>query len=185
MLLIQPKDFALSNERLVLREVTNSDWKGVHKYASKSIVCQDQPWGPNSEEESKAFVKQIIGDTTKETRTRFAFAIDYNEEMIGLGELNIRDVTNKVGELSYIVNPDYWAQGIATDVAKILIRFGFTDLKLHRIYATCDPRNIGSTKVLLKVGMMKEGTIRESLLLRDGWRDSSLFSILEDEWPET
>jgi RimJ/RimL family protein N-acetyltransferase len=72
--------------------------------------------------------------------------------------------------------------GFATEVAKLLIEFGFRELNLHRIYATCDPRNIGSSKVLEKIGMSKEGRIREDLLIKDGWRDSLLFSILEQEW---
>ena len=172
----------LSNERLVLREIIESDWIGVHKYASQEIVCRYQPWGPNTEEESQYFVNQVIKDSRQEPRERFVFAIVYKEKMIGAGEFNIRDHTNRVGEIAYIVNPDYWGKGIATEVANLLVEFGIEDLKLHRIYATCDPRNIGSSKVLEKVGMVKEGKIREDLLIKDGWRDSLLFSVLEHEW---
>ncbi|WP_280771706.1 GNAT family N-acetyltransferase [Salipaludibacillus daqingensis] len=173
---------SLSNERLSLREFTKDDWKDVHRYASKDIVCQYQPWGPNTENDSKSFVNMVIKDATEEPRTRFVFAIIYKENMIGAGEFNIRDFTNRVGEIAYIVNPDYWRKGIATDVAKLLIDFGFKELKLHRIYATCDPRNIGSSKILEKIGMIKEGRIREDLLVKDGWRDSLLYSVLEHEW---
>lgn len=64
-----------------------------------------------------------------------------------------------------------------------MITFGFDTLKLHRIYATCDPRNIGSSKVLEKVGMAKEGILRENMLMKDGiWRDSFLYSVLKQEW---
>lgn len=174
--------FTLSNGRLSLREFTKDDWIDVHKYASQEIVCQYQPWGPNTEEDSKGFVNQVIKDALQQPRTRFAFAIIYKENMIGTGEINIRNFTNRVGEVAYIVNPDYWGKGIATDVAKFLINYGFKELKLHRIYATCDPRNIGSSKVLEKVGMIKEGRIREHLLVKDGWRDSILYSVLEHEW---
>lgn len=52
---------------------------------------------------------------------------------------------------------------------------------MHRIYATCDPRNIGSSKVLEKVGMTREGRLREDLLIKDRWRDSLVYSILEHE----
>ncbi|WP_370576357.1 GNAT family N-acetyltransferase [Neobacillus niacini] len=173
---------SLSSKRVFLREMMEHDWIDVHKYASQDIVCQYQPWGPNTEEDSKGFVNQVIEDANQELRTRFVFAIVYNAYMIGAGELNIRDLTNKVGEIAYIVNPSYWGIGIATDVAMLLIDFGFEELKLHRIYATCDPRNIGSSKVLEKVGMTKEGRIREDLLIKDGWRDSLLYSLLEHEW---
>ncbi len=174
---------SLSNDRLLLREISENDWVEVHKYASQEKVCQYQPWGPNTEQESQYFVNQILNDAIKESRTRYVLAIvnKDSEEMIGAGEVNIRDFTNKTGEIAYIVHPDYWGKGIATDVARLLINFGFEELNFHRIYATCDPRNIGSIKVLERVGMTKEGRIREDMLIKDGWRDSLLYSVLEHE----
>lgn len=173
----------LESERIILKEMIEEDWRGVHNYASQSIVCQYQPWGPNTEDESKCFVKQIIEDAKIVPRSRFVFAVFDKEsnEMIGAGEFNLRDQHNKVGEIGYIIHPDYWGKGIATEVAKLLIEFGFTAFHLHRIYATCDPRNSGSIKVLEKSGMTKEGRMREVLLVKDGWRDSFLYSILEQE----
>ncbi|MCM3710217.1 GNAT family N-acetyltransferase [Sporosarcina luteola] len=174
----------LRSERVILREMEENDWIDVHKYASQEKVCQYQPWGPNSEQESKDFVKQVLRDARKEPRSRFVFAVIVKEsrEMVGAGEINIRDFSNRVGEIAYIMNPQYWGKGLATEVAKLLIAHGFSDLHLHRIFATCDPRNIGSLKVLEKVGMLKEGKLREDLLIKDGWRDSLLYSILEQEW---
>ncbi|GAA3412269.1 GNAT family protein [Paenibacillus hodogayensis] len=83
------------------------------------------------------------------------------------------------------MHPDYWGKGIATEVANLLVNFGFKELHLHRIYATCDPRNIGSAKVLNKVGMTQEGRLRDALLIKDGWRDSLVFGILQHEWELT
>ena len=173
---------SLSNDRLSLREFTKEDWAAVHQYASQDIVCRYQPWGPNTEKDSQDFVNQVMIDRAQQPRTRFVLAIIYKEKMVGAGEFNIRDMANRAGEVAYIVHPDYWGRGIATDVAQLLIDFGFKELKLHRIYATCDPRNIGSSKVLEKVGMIKEGRIRDDLLIKDGWRDSLLYSVLEHEW---
>lgn len=174
----------LMSDRVMIREMEESDWIDVHKYGSLEKVCQFQPWGPNTEQDSKDFVKQVLIDAKREPRSRFVFAVIVKESggMIGAGELTIRDYTNRAGEIGYIVNPQYWGKGFATEVAKLLLAFGFTDLKLHRIFATCDPRNVGSSRVLEKIGMSKEGRMREDLLLRDGWRDSLLYSILEHEW---
>ena len=184
MIRIAQTNLSLSNERLLLRQFTEDDWLGVHRYASQEIVCRYQAWGPNTEEDSIGFVKQVIKDASQQPRKRFAFAIvtKNNEQMIGAGELTIRDLSNRNGEIAYIVNPEYWGRGIATDVATLLIDFGFTKLNLHRIFATCDPRNIGSSNVLEKVGMTLEGRIREDLFIKDGWRDSLLYSVLEHEW---
>lgn len=174
----------LSTESLFLREMVESDWVDVHKYAAQEIVCRYQPWGPNTLEESKAFVNQVMADASKNPRTRYVFAIinKDDEKLVGAGELNLRDAINNTGEIGYIVNPDYWGRGIATEAAMLLIDFGFEHFNLHRIFATCDPRNIGSYKVLEKVGMTKEGRIRENLKMKDGWRDSFLYSILKYEW---
>lgn len=130
-------------------------------------------------------MKQVLDDSQKMPRTRFTFAIVHKEDevMIGSGEINIRSFNNKTGEISYILNPDYWGMGIATEVAKVVIGFGFSELNLHRIYATCAPKNIGSQKVLDKSGMSFEGRMRETLLLKEGWRDSLLYSVLAHEWP--
>ncbi|EFM09949.1 hypothetical protein PaecuDRAFT_3452 [Paenibacillus curdlanolyticus YK9] len=63
------------NNELQLRELTHEDWMDVHRYASQEIVCKYQPWGPNTEGETEAFVRQVINDALQEPRTRYVFAI--------------------------------------------------------------------------------------------------------------
>jgi ribosomal-protein-alanine N-acetyltransferase len=172
----------LTGKRVILREMDKEDWMDVHTYASLPIVCQFQPWGPNSEEDSLEFVQQVILDSREIPRSRFVFAAVVDGKVVGSGELNIQDFIDRKGEIGYIVHPDHWGLGYATEVAKLLIEFGFTQLNLHRISATCDPRNIGSVKVLEKTGMIREGTIRDDFLIHNGWRDSHLYGILEHEW---
>lgn len=174
----------LESERFYLRDFQERDWKAVHEYAAQEIVSQYQPWGPNSPEDSKAFVNEVLAEAKKDPRTRFVFAVVLkdNGKMVGAGEVNVRDIANKAGEISYILNPAFWGQGIATETAKLLLQYGFSDLSLHRIYAKCDPRNTASRTVLEKIGMLKEGLMRENLLLKEGWRDSLLYALLEQEW---
>ncbi|PGS56146.1 GNAT family N-acetyltransferase [Bacillus sp. AFS041924] len=174
----------LSTNRTILRELVENDWEQIHQYASQLVVCQFQPWGPNTESDTKEFVQGILVDSKQINRTRFVFAIIEKEsnELIGSIEFNIRDEKNKIGEVGYIVHPKYWGMGFASEVGKEIISFGFKNFKLHRLYATCDVRNIASQRVLEKCGLTLEGRMREDLLLRDGWRDTYLFSILEDEW---
>jgi RimJ/RimL family protein N-acetyltransferase len=72
-----------------------------------------------------------------------------------------------------------------TEAIRALIGFGFGELKLHRIRAECDPRNVGSWRVLEKVGMRREGHLRENFLLDGTWCDSYLYAILDHEWIAT
>ncbi|WP_398940048.1 GNAT family N-acetyltransferase [Streptomyces sp. IB201691-2A2] len=71
---------------------------------------------------------------------------------------------------------------LRTGIGRQLLSRGFGQLGLHRIFATCDPRNLGSARVLAKLGMTYEGHLRHTAWIRDGWRDSLTFSILEEEW---
>ncbi|MGB8000403.1 MAG: GNAT family protein [Anaerobacillus sp.] len=172
----------ISLARIQLRELRQEDWKSVHSYASIEEVCQYQPWGPNTEGESQAYVHAIIEDASLNPRKRFAYVILEGESVIGVCELNVRDAANLYGEISYILHPDWWGQGFATEAATMLLSYAFDDLKLHKVSATCNPENIGSKRVLEKIGMVKEGLLREHLKMLNGWRNSLLFSMLDREW---
>jgi [ribosomal protein S5]-alanine N-acetyltransferase len=63
-----------------------------------------------------------------------------------------------------------------------VVGWGFAELGLHRVFGTCDPRNVASARVLRKLGMTHEGHMRHTALIRDGWRDSDLYALLEHEW---
>ncbi|WP_409250878.1 GNAT family N-acetyltransferase [Bacillus sp. SCS-153A] len=123
-------------------------------------------------------------DRKRTPRTRFLFVILNMKEdyILGAVELNIRDFHNQAGEIGYVLNPKCWGNGFAVEAAKLVVGFGFQELNLHRIYATCNPENAGSIRVLEKLGLKKEGTMRHHLKMKDGWRDSHLYSILENEW---
>jgi len=65
-----------------------------------------------------------------------------------------------------------------------MIRFGFDQLGLHRISAAIGPGNAASIAVVSKLGMRYEGRIRHHVHTNGAWRDSLLYSVLEDELPE-
>lgn len=109
---------------------------------------------------------------------RYAFTLD--EQVVGCGELNLRG--NEQGEIGYTVHPDYWRRGIATRAAREIVRMGFADHGLHRVFATCDPRNEASAGVLTSLGMRFENRMREAKMIRDGWRDSDLYALLVSEF---
>jgi len=165
---------------VVLRPLRESDWRAVHEWARLEQVCRYQQWGPNTEEQTRAFMRLAVEAWSSRPQTRFAYGITADGTLVGNCELNLRG--DQEGEISYVLHPDHWGRGLATAAARKLLEMGFVEQRLHRIYATCDPRNTGSARVLTKIGMTHEGRMRETVLIRDGWRDSDLYAILEDEW---
>jgi len=67
------------------------------------------------------------------------------------------------GETWYLVGPEYWGRGIAIEAVKQLLGFGFGELRLHRIWATCLPENPGSARVLERVGVRRDGFLVKNL----------------------
>lgn len=169
--------------RIRLRGIELTDVDAVHSWARLPEVSRFQAWGPNTEAETREFVEAAVAAWYEEPPSRFKFlAVSDDDVVIGGGELSIRNRTHRQGEISYIVHPDRWGRGVGTAIGRELLRVGFEQHGLHRIYATCDPRNVGSERVLRKLGMTYEGQLREVELISDGWRDSKLFSLLESEW---
>ncbi|MEU6730218.1 GNAT family protein [Nonomuraea wenchangensis] len=169
-------------QSVTLSRVELADWRAVHSWASLAQVSRFQTWGPNTEEQTRAFVAAAAEAWSRRPQQRFAYAARVEGDVVGMGELHVRSRANRQGEITYIVHPRFWGQGVGTEIGRELLARGFEELDLHRIYATCDPRNLGSARVLSKLGMTWEGRHRHTTLIRDGWRDSELFSILEEEW---
>ncbi len=167
----------------MLRDFAVDDWPAVHAYASRPEVYRFQPWGPTTLDEARGYVELAIRQAQQQPRTEYSLALVLaaTNTVIGAGSLVIHSQQHRHGEIGYFLHPGYWGQGYATEVARILLHFGYTTLSLHRIIATCDPRNTASARVLEKVGMRFEGRLRETMLLRDGWRDSLIYSMLEYE----
>ena len=172
----------LSTGRLVLREFTRDDFDGVHKYASDPEVVRYMTWGPNTRAETRRFIERNIQAQVVQPRTNYDLAITINDELIGGCGLTIHSLSDKRAEIGYCIRRDCWGKGIGTEVATELIRFGFSEMKMHRIEAKCDPDNIASYKIMEKNGMQREGILRQEKKIRSEWRDSYIYSILEDEW---
>jgi ribosomal-protein-alanine N-acetyltransferase len=100
---------------------------------------------------------------------------------IQLGGYNARDARADVG---YAYNRLYWGKGYATEAAQAVLQFGFDTLKLHRVGAKVLPHNIGSIRVLEKLGFQREGILRQVHLLRGTHEDLLCYSILAPEWRE-
>jgi len=142
------------------------------------------PWGPNSESDTKNFIKKAIKYRLTRPRAQYEFAITLAEtgELIGGCGIGKRSEQPKIGLIGYVLNKAFWNRGYGTEASKALIEFGFTQLALHKVSAFCDSNNIGSNRVLQKSGMKLEGRLRENFVRRGKWTDEMLYSMLEREW---
>ncbi len=92
------------------------------------------------------------------------------------------DPQHQHAELGYWLGVPYWRQGYGTEAAQEMLRYGFQDLDLHRIFASHFKHNPASGRILKKLGMRYEGCQREHLRKWDQFVDSELYGILRQEW---
>jgi len=171
-------------ERLVLRDFEETDWEAVHAYASDPEVVRYMDWGPNTEEETKNFIQRGIAHQKEQPRRNYTLAMVLKADgrLVGGCGIEVSNPDNREGWIGYCLNRNFWGQGYATETAKVLLEFGFNHLNLHRVFATCEPANIASAQVLEKIGMQREGRLREHKWAKRKWRDSLLYAILDYEW---
>jgi RimJ/RimL family protein N-acetyltransferase len=72
-------------------------------------------------------------------------------------DLTLEDI--RAADLGYILARDAWGQGYATEIARTLLRAGFTQLDLQRIFAICDIHHLASVRFLEKAGLRRETTL--------------------------
>ena len=170
----------LKTERLRLRAFRPEDWPDVHAYASDSEVVRFMHWGPNTVEQSRHHANRASATAAVSPRLTFPYAVERfaDGRVIGSVELSLTSLDHRRAEMGYVLARDAWHQGYATEAARAVVDYGFGPLGLHRIAATCDPDNLGSARVLAKIGMTYEGRLRDYFLIRGEWRDRLTFAAI-------
>ena len=87
------------------------------------------------------------------------FSIVLDSKVIG-GISGRVDVQNETGELGYSIGRSYWGQGLMPEASETVVDWAFEELVLAKVLAGADLRNIGSQRVMEKLGMTREGVLR-------------------------
>jgi [ribosomal protein S5]-alanine N-acetyltransferase len=170
----------IETARLRLRPFRLHDVEAVLSYATDPEWAQYLPVPqPYLREHAEQFVaSQVLLDRERHP----AWAIEHLGVMSG--GINIRfDFANRVGELGYSIARSYWGQGLVTEAAQAVLDVAFVACSdLQRIRAMADARNTGSLRVMEKIGMLREGILRQNRITRGESIDEAWCGILRSEW---
>jgi ribosomal-protein-alanine N-acetyltransferase len=134
---------------------------------------------PYTEQDARAFIAGSLDPG------KIWLAITLRSDGRQIGGIGLRvDEHHRHAELGYWLGVPYWGKGYATEAGREMVRYGFEDLKLHRIFASHFGHNPASGKILSKLGMKHEGCQREHLLKWDQFVDSVLYGMSQQEWKE-
>jgi [ribosomal protein S5]-alanine N-acetyltransferase len=107
------------------------------------------------------------------------FAVD-DGRLVGAAGLVMKG--DEIAEVGYWIGVPYWNRGYASAAAREILRYGFEECELHRIFAGHFARNPASGKVMRKAGMTFEGTLRQHVKKWGEYLDVSYYGILREEW---
>ncbi len=172
-----------TTDRLILREFVEDDWSAVRAYQSDPRYLRFYQWEDRSEADVRAFVGMFIGFQRESPRRKFQLAIVLREsgELIGNCGIRVRDPAARAADIGYELDPRFWGHGYATEAARAMLAYGFGPLGMHRITAECLAENTASAHVLEKIGMRREGHVREHVWMKGRWWDTLLYAILDHE----
>jgi RimJ/RimL family protein N-acetyltransferase len=181
---VSHREISLQTTRLRLREIDAKDWPAVLRYQQHPEYLRFYPWEQRSSTDVQKFLKMFIDWKYEKPRARFQFAITLNSstELIGLCGVRKKNADAAEAEIGYELAHNYWGQGYATEAAHRVLAFAFDDLDLHRVWATCVPENTASTRVMEKLGMTREGRLRQNRWMKGRWWDTLIYGILVQEW---
>jgi len=174
----------ITTDRLTLREFVADDWLAVLAYQSNPHYLRYYAWTERTPTAVQEFIGWFLADQQAKPRLcrQLAVTLTGTGELIGNCGIRLKSADAIVGDIGYELAPAHWGHGYATEAARAIVDYGFTTLKLHRIWASCVADNVGSVRVLTKVGMQQEGRLRQNEYYKGRYWDTLLFGLLIDEW---
>ncbi|GAB4513949.1 MAG: GNAT family N-acetyltransferase [Anaerolineae bacterium] len=174
----------LTTARLVMDEITREDTSAMFRLFSDERVTR---YNDASTFEDMSDAYRLIGFLQERFNARvgvrWAIRLKTQENtLIGTCGFNVWHRHNNCGIIGYDLLPAYWNQGITTEAARAMLNFGFTKMALNRIEADVMTGNEASMRVLMKLGFMREGILRQRGYWKGQYHDLHLFAVLRAEY---
>lgn len=178
----------LTSPRVTLREFTLDDVDALTAIYGDPRVAEHMSFEPRTRDQVKSTLTSVTRAALAEPRTEYSLAA-----VLPAGELaayarlavDTQHTGQNSAQIGFSLRADRWRQGLGTEVVRLLLRLGFDELGLYRVWGARSPPNEASAAVMGKLGMVEEGRIRGHILVRGAWRDSVVHSILAPEWTAT
>ncbi|MFP5518356.1 MAG: GNAT family N-acetyltransferase [Bdellovibrionia bacterium] len=173
----------LKTDRLILRPINIGDAQSIFDYSKNPNVSRYTLWEPHrSLEDSKEFIQNYVFKYYQQAVPEplgVALKEDVNK-IIGTVGCFWTSKQAKAMELAYAFGEDYWGKGFAAEASQAMIDYCFKEFSLKRIQARCKIENKASSRVMEKIGMTYEGTLRSAVFHRGKYWDMSYYAKVKE-----
>lgn len=171
-------------DQLIIRPYTSADANAVLNTIGKYQIYQTTygiPY-PCDIKYVKKWIKNIISSASMNKSYEYAVINKYNGTYMGnVGLINI-DLKSKRCDISYFIDPIYHNHGIATEAGAVMIKYAFEQLGMLRVGGMCMEHNKASARVMEKLRMTYEGTLRNYFVKDNAVVNARMYSILLQEY---
>jgi ribosomal-protein-alanine N-acetyltransferase len=173
----------LITPRLKLREFIKADYAAFRDMDSR-LEMHTFERVPPSERETLETLENALRNQGDIPRTTYKLAITIppGNSVRGLIKLTREWEAIRQWEVGWALHPEEWGRGYASEAAWFAMDWAFRELMVHRIVAYCHADNVASVRVMEKLGMQREGRLRETRWLNQQWCDEYVYAVLDKEW---
>ena len=172
----------LQTERLTLRLHALSDIPalmpliGAREVAATTLRIPH----PYTESDAQDFMAGMQEELLNGSGLRLGIVVRESDTLCGGVGLRTES-DHRRAELGYWIDVPYWGKGYATEAARAIVKYGFETLGLHRIFASHFAHNLGSARVLRKIGMRHEGSQRGHILKWGEFVDIEMYGMVASD----
>lgn len=173
----------LETSRLVLKSLHFRDAEAIQSLANQREVAMNVtplPY-PYTLQDARDWIIMTHAELDMKTGFPFGIWLKAEDKLIGAIEIG-NEFRHRRGELGYWLGLPHWGQGYATEAARRVLEFAFEMLGLNRVFATHYARNPASGRVMQKIGMTYEGTLRGQVVKWGEPIDLLYYGILREEY---
>jgi [ribosomal protein S5]-alanine N-acetyltransferase len=181
---LSPLALPLTTRRLVIRDYALTDAAAVLAYTQDAAYWQYQCAEAPSQAQIEALMQYVVNEQAINPRLMYFLAATRKDtgEVVGESVLKIVNPAERQGEIGFGVAPKFWRQGFGGEIAGAMIETAFRHFKLHRVAGQCSPDNMGSVRVMQKLGMAREGLLRDVHFARGKWWSTLVYGMLDQEY---
>lgn len=170
----------LDGEVVDLRTIEHEDVEFMQQLVNDPAVRHSvQNVDPISEQQETEWVDSLSD------ADGWHFLVCDGETRVGIIGLNEYDDVWGVAEAGYMIAPEHWDSGYATDALTQLCEYGFAERRLNKVVAKAYETNRASQRVLEKVGFAEEGRLRNEAFVEGEYLDLYRYGLLASEWLDT
>jgi RimJ/RimL family protein N-acetyltransferase len=169
---------------LVLRRLRHTDFAEILAYYSHPDVARYCEWEAMTDAQVAGILEGQGSVLPGATGVPLLIGVELAAEqrIIGDCSLTITRPEHRQAEIGFCFHPQYQRRGYASRSVHAVLGYAFETLQNHRIEARCDVRNERSWRLLERVGMRREGQLRQCAFLKGEWIDDYLYAMLAPEW---